>query len=689
MKRIFALICSICLYGYAGDIHILPGSSCELRLADSSSASLLRVRARLALPEGKEGWGGYFLRMSLDGKAMPALVNSGTVWNLTKVPAQGAARFSQEKQAFFIKGDSDWIAYNARQDGSAFNRSEYFGNRNVAQDRNNFTAAYYDMVFLLEPHSGQTLKLENLSPRYTIVCQTEIAHIQNGELFWNPPPGEQILPWSFPEKFDETGQTIRLQSAPGEKITGMIALKAFQGAEYEISVNSPFPADVRIQENREAEQISADETEEQRRIRRLLGRNDALAEMQKYAVLDGWKACSAEWLRSRRKWSVPAGTTGALYVIMDIPASASAGVHLAEIRLKDSRGKERKIIIETEVLPFRLPESRRIHGLWTRDVHPGNSAYASQSADLRNHGINTIFLDGWGTPVRFDSEENVDLKTFERNLDQCLRDGFNTKILIYGLMNPVLAHISHLAGTRNPESERWQKYGKKLFSAMNDAAARRGIDLYFHTHDEPDAHPRKTAEFEAMLRALHACGVKTASDCSIIGQKRFAGLLDFNIAAMDGILPGWNGKSYRNIFFPDWGELSSEEIRSMTRYAYVQVRSGNAKQNRMYFGFMMPAVGVEGIWGFSYYWDSGQSYVAWPFPENDGKYGTTPGWELLREGINDVRYWDYLMQLAKQKKVQPEIQLPGPAALQNMSMTELQIFREKTIKEILRLRSLK
>lgn len=689
MKRILMLICAVWLSGYAEEIRIPPDSSCELNLADSNAAGLLRIRARLDLPEGKEGWGGYFLRMSLDGKTMPPLVNSTMIWNLTKVPAQGVARFSPEKRAYFIKGDSDWIAYNARQDGAAFNRSEYFGNRNVAQDRNNFTEAYYDMIFLLKPHSGQMLKLENLSSRYTIVCRTEVAPIQDGELFWSPPAGEQILPWSWPEKFAETGQKIRLQSAPGEKITGMIALKVFHDAEYEIFINSPFPADVRIQENRIAEQSAAEESEEQRRIRRLLGQNDALAEMQKYAVLNGWKACSAEWLRGRRKWNIPAGTAGALYVVMDIPVSASAGVHIGEILLKRSDGQERKIIMETDVLPFRLPASRRIHGLWTRDVHPGNPAYAAQAEDLSTHGINTVFLDGWGTPVRFDSAGNVDLKTFEKNLDQCLKDGFNKRILIYGLMNPVLSHISRLAGTRNPASAQWQTYGKKLFSAMNDAAAQRGVVLYFHTHDEPDAHPKKTAEFEAMLRALHACGVKTASDCSVIGQKRFAGLLDFNIAAMDGILAGWNGKPYRNVFFPDWGMLSPEEIRSMTPYAYVQVRSGYTKQNRMFFGFMMPAVGLEGVWGFSYYWDRSQNHVASPFPEEDGRFGTTPGWELLREGINDVRYWDYLMQLAKQKQVQPQIHLPEPSVLQNMNMTELQAFREEIINEILRLRRLK
>ncbi|MEI3003804.1 MAG: hypothetical protein V8T87_04190 [Victivallales bacterium] len=35
------------------------------------------------------------------------------------------------------------------------------------------------------------------------------------------------------------------------------------------------------------------------------------------------------------------------------------------------------------------------------------------------------------------------------------------------------------------------------------------------------------------------------------------------------------------------------------------------------FGFYCDAMNLKGMWGFAYYWDSSDWYIAWPFPEND------------------------------------------------------------------------
>ena len=76
---------------------------------------------------------------------------------------------------------------------------------------------------------------------------------------------------------------------------------------------------------------------------------------------------------------------------------------------------------------------------------------------------------------------------------------------------------------------------------------------------------------------------------------------------------------------------------------------------------------------------------AWPFPENDGRYGTTVGWEMLHAGIQDSRCLHTLHELAARKGETVQFKLPAMPELMRMEAEELAALRNEIIEEILNL----
>ena len=78
------ILCFTGIFLFAGQFELAPGKETVLNIPASDSSRILRIRARLNLPEGREAWGGYFLGMTLNGKELPLPVNTGILWNIAK-----------------------------------------------------------------------------------------------------------------------------------------------------------------------------------------------------------------------------------------------------------------------------------------------------------------------------------------------------------------------------------------------------------------------------------------------------------------------------------------------------------------------------------------------------------------------------------------------------------------------------
>ena len=193
------ILCFTGIFLFAGQFELAPGKETVLNIPASDSSRILRIRVRLNLPEGREAWGGYFLGMTLNGKELPLPVNTGILWNIAKVPPVSAPQYSEGKKAWFVKADSNWIAFDCEIPGNAFRRTAYLAWKNIRGDRSGYTNAYYDKVFRLDEREN-ALSLKNCSERYTMICDIATAPLHGDLLFSQPAAGKSILPWSFPER---------------------------------------------------------------------------------------------------------------------------------------------------------------------------------------------------------------------------------------------------------------------------------------------------------------------------------------------------------------------------------------------------------------------------------------------------------------------------------------------------------
>lgn len=642
---------------------LLPGSTFDLAPGTSTRISfnvpakaLLKVRARLDMPEGKEGWGGYFMGLAINGKMPGMPVNTGKkVWNLTRVPLESADQYSPAKDAWFVKADSDFIAFNGE---GSFNRTGFLGRKNTVYDRAGYTNTYYDKIFEVE-NGRVTLEIRNLSPRYRLTGHSEIMELPHDKLlFFAPTAGSEIYPWSFPQP-EEMKRQLSIRACPGEFEPLVLSLhNRGDGLTFRWRLEGlPFPADIRVLEYARPES------------------NDHF----KHIEAAGLSVVQPDRLLATDEWKVPAGQTGSLWMIFHIPADTAPGNYRGKLILNGTY----EFAVNVEVLPFKLAPSEKIYGLWTNTL-PGSDPERRRRlcADLREHGINTFFLDQWTTPVTISPDGKIDISRFEAALAWLKKEKFNRKVLIFGLLGSLPKQIATAAGTYNVQSPEWAKTAERLFSLMEKAAAKEGFEFYLHSHDEPDIHPKITADFEALCRSLKKnTSVRIAANATIAGQMHWPGMIDLNLCALyNGVLQGWNGESYSNHFYPQWGKVSPEQIRDNVKYGYTQVRATDAHGARSAYGFLMDAMNLRGMWGFAYYWGNDNWNIAWPFPEKDGRWGTTFGWEMLRAGINDSRYYRTLREAGG------KFELPPPAVLHNMTMEELQAVRDRIIDGILKAR---
>ncbi len=634
---------------------LAPGANTRITF-NAPGKALLKVRARLDLPDGKEGWGGYFMGLTLNGKAPGMPVNTGKkVWNLTRVPLEGADHYSPARNAWFVKADSDFIAFNGE---GAFDRTGFLGRRNTVYDRTGYTNAYYDKVFELE--SGNTmLEIRNLSPRYRLTGHAEIMETPLDKLlFFVPTAGAEINPWSFPQP-EEMKRKLSIRVCPGE-FEPLVLSVLNRGSEVTFRwrlEGLPFSPDIRVLGYARP------------------GSNDRF----KHIEAEGLEVVQPDRLLGSDEWKVPSGKTGSLWLIFHIPADTAPGNYRGRLILNEKY----EFPVHVEVLPFKLAPSEKIYGLWINSL-PGRDPERRrrQCSDLREHGVNTFFLDQWTTPVSISPDGQIDISRFEEALVWLKKENLNRKVLIFGLLGSLPKQISAAAGTDNMQSPEWAKTAERLFSRMEKAAAKEGFEFYLHSYDEPDIHPKVTADFEALCRSLKKnTAVKIAANATIAGQMHWPGMIDLNLCALyNGVFQGWNGESYSNHFYPQWDKVSPEQIRDNVKYGYTQVRAADALGARSSYGFLMDAMNLRGMWGFAYYWGKEDWNIAWPFPEKDGRWGTTFGWEMLRAGINDSRYYRTLREAGG------NFELPSTATLHNMTMEELQSLRDKIINQILTMR---
>lgn len=658
-----------CIWGaglcLAGELIITPRSNVEITIPEAvrGKTALLRVRARLQLPTGNEAWGGYFLGIHLNGKELAEAINTPAyLVDLCRLPAVKTPLYAAERQRWFVRADSDYIPFNAQTPGTLYRREAFLGSANSLNEVSNYQNAYYDKVFRLSAkQTDGTLTLRNDAHGNAMHVQVDFTPTEDRNcLFFAPVPGRVIKRSSFPTPEEMRGR-LQWQACPGERLAILVAARTLENEEhfaYEMSdwtsasgtsIAATF-FDIRMLSHKGAE------------------KSHIPLDYLHYPSFGDAAAEQPDRLIVSKQWKIPAKQCSLMWIIAKIPEGTVPDKYRSTLKLSDAVS----LPLELEVLPVKLLKSERIYGLWTNSL-PGSDAEARnrQCHDLREHGINTFFLDPWTVPVKLNADGSPNLQRFREALQWLKKEDMNQKILIYGVLEPLLKAIEERAGPADPENAAWRELAGKIFRPMQELAVKEGFDFYLHPYDEPDVHPKITASFTQLCQALKSIpGLKIASNVSASGQRHFGRLLDVNICN-SGCPALASQTAYGNPFFPQWGAAEPTWIKENIRYVYTQVRAYDGRSARLLYGLAADAANLRGVWGFAYHWNQKDWYIAWPYPEENGKCGSTYAWELLSTGIEDTRYWLTL------KKLRPDIQLPQVKTLLNVSAEELAEWRQE------------
>ena len=668
LKKLFviALGC-ICWPGLADGIMIAPQNGVELHIpaAVRGKVALLRVRVRLQLPEGTEAWGGYFLGMRLNGEELSEPINTPAyLVDLCRLPAVKTPLYSAELQRWFVRADSDYIPFNAQAPGTLYRREAFLGHANSLSEVSNYQNAYYDKVFLLSAkQTDGALTLHNYAPSNSMRVQVDFAPTRDQNcLFFAPAPGRLIKRSSFPAPEEISGD-FQWQASPGERLAILLAARSLEKEEL-------FDYEMRAWTSESGNTIAAEFFDIRILSYKEAGKPQIPTEYLHYPSFADAATEQLDRLIASKQWEIPAKQCSLMWIIAKIPEETAPDKYRGILKLSDSLS----LSLELEILPLKLVKSERIYGLWTNSL-PGNNADARnrQCQDLREHGINTFFLDPWTVPVSINEDSSPNLQRFQEALQWLKEEDMNQKILIYGILGPLLKAMEERAGQTNPENTAWCELASKIFRPMQELAEKEGYDFYLHPYDEPDVHPKITASFAQFCQAVKTVpGLKIASNNSACGQKHFGQLLDVNICN-SGYQALASPTALGNPFFPEWEAAEPEWLKENVRYAYTQVRACSGLNARLLYGLAADAASMKGVWGFAYHWNKKDWYIAWPYPEEDGSCGSTYAWELLSTGICDTRYWLTL------KKQRPEIELPPVGAVLNASAEELAAWRQEMI----------
>jgi hypothetical protein len=313
-----------------------------------------------------------------------------------------------------------------------------------------------------------------------------------------------------------------------------------------------------------------------------------------------------------------------LWGIVHIPKNTPSGTYQSRIQIKNIQGEIKKeILIEVEVLPFLLDQSKLTyslyyHGTLDKSAKPIYTYKKTakqlevELRDMKNHGV--LY------PTSYDNQ----VEKLDKILEIRDKIGF-PKDRFYSL--GIFTYSSNIA-----------KKIKHYIKILN----RHGYNnnaLYIYSHDEAD---EKRLEIEKeKIRVAKSLGAKVFVAGYNYTYKHIGKILDLLIYA-GGAVDGEARKQVQN-----WHQ-SKKEIFA---YASPQVGVENPEIYRRNFGCKLWKENFDGAMDYAYqkqygdFWNdfdksSGGSLYreeTFTYPTSNGIVGTVQ-WEGYREAITDVRY---------------------------------------------------
>lgn len=376
--------------------------------------------------------------------------------------------------------------------------------------------------------------------------------------------------------------------------------------------------------------------------------------------LDGWLA---DYLEAPRFISeIAPHHSLKLWVNVTVGASQPAGLYSGEITIRPGNKSATIVPVYLEVLPFDLPQTERMvgfyyHGVLEREGQPDinspagmfyaglvtDESYREEMEFLRRSGFNAIMLPNYA-----DGPMNAD---YTRRLLTVMKDvGFK----YVGLMGS-----EHIIDKGLPRDEDERKVIESNREALRQRIAEvirigkeLGIDnLYIYGFDEPHDEDGIMRN-KIIVEIVHELGGKVAT--AVIFREVFESIKD----VIDLPLVSWTGLAMSLKPGETPADFVGKTVQSPKTVGYYANFTAKATTNtRLCFGLYLYKAGWMGNipWALYYLgpgWKAfGEDYpidtAYYVFPTKD-KPISTLRFEAAREGVNDLRYLEYLELLIRQ-----------------------------------------
>ena len=354
-------------------------------------------------------------------------------------------------------------------------------------------------------------------------------------------------------------------------------------------------------------------------------------------------------------------TTRQFWITLKVPLEAAPGDYLGTILLRPAG---RKLSLRVKVLPFRLdPPGEPFFGIF---LNPRFLPTLAELQDLKERGFDAL-LWFWGhyglRPVNEQGRLSMDFADLDRFLERVKAAGLKGPIVL-ALGNDSVGHYERALAqafglplapqVRGPKGRSPKVTGDLRDEKLNDlyleglrqliqhGRERGWPELVLLPYDEPTEQLMEEYRHRTELIRRNLPGVRIYG----VTMDRLAWAEE--VVAHSDILVA-NGD------FERIAGLARARQRGYWTYGSVAARDSFGAA-RFRYGLAHWRHRSQGIWFWGYNWYRGNPYeeIAWaivypPRPGEGDKPISTPAFEGMREGIDDVRYATTLERLIREK----------------------------------------
>lgn len=624
--------------------------------APEEKNAILFFSARIKVPTPLEAWGTHAVEVKLNGKTLIAPVNKPQYLTDPQCVPQKQYPVVQQGR-LWVKADSDWEVFNAPA-GEIYSNIWILNQTNKTELSNRF----YHFAFKLDNLKKQENRVDfkAILPPEMRKYPVEITGVEvrgfGDKIIFNRDWLQSVYPWSFPAKAELGG--VECVKARNEHGFASFSIYCFVPQKFKLPVLN---GDFQI--------YHLDNSNIPAKLQEAAGRH--IPNIGDVYVPERFTPLAAG-----SSVDLPAGTT--TFAIRF--KGDKAGIYPAGT-----------LPVTFKVVDIYLPESTDLPVENSMYIMAGGTDSQNMYPEFKEYGMSMVLLSPWTAKIPLklnDGKLAVDFSNFDRWVKKYQAVGLSRKTLFFGTSEPIIKQISKLSGEKEDGKE-FQRLFKEFIILFFNHADELGLKVYLSLYDE--ANFQKNVWDKTKLLTSIAVTVPNSRMWSTVTELASAahyyevlGYRKGRDLCITHPFQAYNKRDdevSRGVLCPD---KKIGDLRGRFVGEYEGIFSYPGANNRYAYGVRSALANLKYMTGFAFWWGDMYKenvkpykyfYVTYPFREKitNVRYSSV-GWEAIRCGIDDMRYWTLARRLltAKYGEAEAGARLRAIAGAPQYSAAELE-----------------